>query len=242
MTQANEAYMELQVYRIDRSLVGRVGHFFKKPDLPVMGIASTGLFDRVRKTLNDVTTDNCYILSEEAEINRFRNPLNEEWMENVYYIRHPKKPRTDCLIRASRYHSHIIGEQISEIVAYIRANANVKYLRVSITDEAGAKLRAKGLIEDLKVEGKVDLSVSKQHEVIITCHTPLKASEKRRDFVWMDDFDTTRTAIDDMSDSRIEIRQRSDFTGGLSVKVAELAEVSAKFLRCYDYHIECELA
>jgi hypothetical protein len=86
MTQANEAYMELQVYRIDRSLVGRVGHFFKKPDLPVMGIASTGLFDRVRKTLNDVTTDNCYILSEEAEINRFRNPLKSGWRTCITFV------------------------------------------------------------------------------------------------------------------------------------------------------------
>ena len=108
--------MELKVYRIDRSLIGRIGHFFKKPDLPMPALGADDLFGNVGKVITEVTTSNCYILSEAGEISRFRNPYDEDLVDDVYYIRHPKKARTDWLIPAKRFHAHIIGEQISEIV------------------------------------------------------------------------------------------------------------------------------
>lgn len=237
--------MELKVYRIDRSFIGRVGNFFKKPDLPasvVRGAMGVGVLNDAIKVMKEVTTPNCYILSEPDEISRFRNPYNEDLVDDVYYIRHPKTARTNWLIPATRFHAHVIGEQISEIVSYIRANASVKYLRVSITDMAGARLGANAVIKDVKVEGKAEVSLSKNHEVIITCHAPLKASEKRNDYVWINDFQTTRAAIDEMASGRFEIRQRSDFSAGLSAEVAKMAGVSAEFTKCYDYHVECEVA
>jgi hypothetical protein len=173
--------MKLKVYRIDRSFIGRIGHFFKKPDLPVAPIPGSGLFGKVGQVVKEITTSHFYILSEPSEISRFRNPHDEELVDNVYYIRHPKKARTNWLIPANRFHAHIIGEQISEIVSFIRSNANVKYLRVSITDKAGAKFGAKAVIEDVKVEGKAEVELSENHEVIIHCQEPLKASEKRSD-------------------------------------------------------------
>lgn len=235
--------MELKVYRIDRSLIGRIGHFFKKPDLPSAPMpGAMGITGSIVKVAKEVATANCYILSEPDEISRFRNPYNEDLVDNVYYIRHPKTARTNWLIPATRFHAHVIGEQISEIVSYIRANASVTYLRVSITDKAGAKLGGNAVIKNVKVEGEAKVSLSKDHEVIITCHAPLKASEKRNDYVWINDFQTTRAAVDAMSSGRFEIRQRSDFSAGLSADVAEMAGVSAEFTKCYDYHVECEVA
>lgn len=156
-------------------------------------------------------------MSEPGEISRFRHPHDEDLVDNVYYIRHPKKARTDWLIPANRFRAHIIGEQISEIVSFIRSNANVKYLRVSITDKTGAKVCAKAMIKDVKVEGEAEVALSENHEVIINCHAPLKASEKRRDYVWIKDFEATCACIDQMNKGRVEIRQRSDLLGGLSV-------------------------
>lgn len=39
--------MKLKVYRIDRFFIGRIGHFFKKPDLPVAPIPVFDLFGKV---------------------------------------------------------------------------------------------------------------------------------------------------------------------------------------------------
>ena len=113
-------------------------------------------------------------------------------------------------------------------------------MRVSITDKAGAKVGAKAAVEDVKVEGNAEVELSENHEVTITCHAPLKASEKRSDYVWIKDFETTCACIDQMSSGRVEIRQRSDLSGGLSAEVAKMAGVSAEFMKCYDFHVECE--
>jgi hypothetical protein len=232
--------MELKVYRIDRSLFGRVGHFFKKPDLPVD--SAMGLLGNPFKVYREVTTSNCYILSDPDEIRRFRNPLNEELQEDVYYIRHPKKALTDCLIPAKRFHAYVLREQIADIVSYIRANANVKRLRVSISDGANAKLGVKGIIDDMKVEGDAKVSFTANHEVIIECNKPLKASEKRREYIWMEDFSSTRDVIDEVSDGTVEIRERYDFSMGLNAKVADMIGVDAKFRASCHYHVKCELA
>jgi hypothetical protein len=235
--------MGLQIYRIDRSMIGKVGHFFKKPDLPVMGAASAGgILGHMFQVYTEVTTENCYILHEEDEIKRFRNPLGEALLEDVYYIRHPKKVRTDCLIPAERFHAYIVREQIADIVSYIRANAPVKRLRVCIESGVGASAHLKGIVEGVPLEGSASVKESRGHEVIIECPAPLKASEKRRDYVWMEDFSSTTAAVDNLTGGAAQINERYDLSFGLEAKVAELIEVSADWMRSYQYHVSCELA
>lgn len=235
--------MALQVYRIDRSFIGRVGHFFKKPDLPIMtGAAAVfGTFGHIAQVFMEVNTENCYILTEEDEIKRFRNPLDASLLDDVYYIRHPKKARTDCLIPADQFHSFVVREQIADIVSYVRANARVKRLRVSIDSGVGATINAKGIVEGMPLEGSASVKESRAHEVIIECDAPLKASEKRRDFIWMDDFASTVAAVDDFTGGTIEINEHYDLSFGLDAKVAEMISVGASWMRNYRYHVSCEL-
>jgi hypothetical protein len=235
--------MALQIYRIDRSFIGSVGHFFKKPDLPVQAAVS-GLIctlGRIAKVYAEVTTDNCYILHEEDEIRRFRNPLGANLLDDVYYIRHPKKSRTDCLIPADQFHSYIVREQIADIISYIRANVQVKRLRVSIDSGVGASVNAKGVFDGLPLEGSVSVKQSSAHEVIIECATPLRASEKRRDFIWLDDFASTVAAIDEVTGGSIEINEDYDLSFGLNAKLAAMISVACSGKMNYRYHVSCEL-
>ena len=236
--------MALQVYRIDRSFLGKAGHFFKTPDLPPMAATAGsifGIFGHIAKVFTEVTTENCYILHEEDEIRRFRNPLGESLLDDVYYIRHPKQARTNHLIPADRFHSYIVREQIADIVSYVRANAPVKRLHVSISSGAGASARLKGVVEGVPLEGSASVKESRAQEVIIECEVPLKASEKRRDYVWMDDFSSTVAAVDEVTGGAIEINESYDLSFGLDAKVAEMMEVSADWMQTYRYHVSCEL-
>jgi len=235
--------MALQVYRIDRSLIGCVGHFFKKPDLPTIA-AGAGLFGipgQIAQVFKEVTTENCYILHQEDEIKRFHNPLGARLLDDVYYIRHPKKARTDCLIPADQFHSFVVREQIADIISYVRANARVKRLRVSIDSGVGASINTKGIVEGIPLEGSASINESRMHEVIIECDAPLKASEKRRDFIWMDDFASTVAAVDDLTGGTLEINEHYDLSFGLDAKVAEMISVAASWMRNYRYHVSCQL-
>jgi hypothetical protein len=237
--------MELKFYRIDRSVMGRIGHFFKKPDLPLniaAGAMPGGILGHAFRVFSDVTTDNCYILSDDDEISRFRNPLNEELLDDVYYIRHPKQICTNLLIPATRFHAYIIREQISDIVSYVRANTRVKRLRVSISNGTNAKFGAGGLIKDIPVEGDAQVRFARNHEVIIECSKPLRASQKRLDYIWMNDFASTREAIDNVTSGTVTVLEECDFSLGLNAKVAEMIGVSAEFMKSYQYQIQCELA
>ena len=153
-------------------------------------------------------------------------------LDDVYYIRHPKKARTDCLIPADQFHSFVVREQIADIVSYVRANARVKRLRVSIDSGVGATINAKGIVEGMPLEGSASVK---------ECDAPLKASEKRRDFIWMDDFASTVAAVDDFTGGTIEINEHYDLSFGLDAKVAEMISVGASWMRNYRYHVSCEL-
>lgn len=237
--------MQLQVYRIDRSISGRIGHFFKKPNLPLAmpeTMMGKGLIGNPLQVLRDVSTTNCFILTKDDDIARFRNPLNQTLVDDVYYVRHPQQARTNWLIPAKSFHRYVIREQIADIVSYIRANAAVKRLHVSITNGLHGKVGAKAIVEGLAVEGDAHVSFTDSHDVTIECGTPLKSSQKRRDYVWMEHFPTTVAAVDQFADGTIDIDERFDFNAGLDAKVADMLDIGAEFRRSYHYHVRCEFA
>ena len=110
--------MTLKVYRIDRSFFGKLNNRFKKPDLPLAVMATVG---NLFKNISDFRTENFFVLSENEEVERFTEAYGDEWIDDYYYIRHPKKIRTDILIPATQFHKYIIREQLSDIISYIRA-------------------------------------------------------------------------------------------------------------------------
>ncbi len=230
--------MSLKLYRIDRSFFGAIGHFFKNPDLPVVAGAIGNPFQVYR----DVMAENCFILTDDDEVKRFRDPRGHDLVDDTYYVRHPKKIRTDCLIPARDFHRYVVQEQIADIVSFVRANTAVRKINVSISNAKEAKVEAGGVLDGLNVEGKATVKLLNTHEVLIDCTEPLKPSEKRREFVWMEDFPTTVTAIDNVAGGIVEIHERFDLSFGLSAEIAGMARISTEWLSNYQYNVRCEFA
>ncbi|MDI1291462.1 MAG: hypothetical protein PSV18_01805 [Methylobacter sp.] len=235
--------MSLKFYRIDQSIFGKFGHIFKKPDLP-----PTQLFSPIKaispiRCFNDVVTDNFFILVDKDEISRFRDPRGFALEEDTYYVRHPKKIKTDCLIPATEFHRYVVQEQIADLVSFVRANTSVRKLHVSIGSKKEAEAQVSGILEGIKLEGKALLKKVNYHEVLIDCIEPLKPSERKREYVWLDDFQSTVTIIDNISGAAsVTVKEHADLSFGLSLKVADQVGISGDWLSSFEYNFYCELA
>jgi hypothetical protein len=230
--------MNLQVYRIDRSILGQVGRWFKAPPVAAANFA---IGDKILRTIHDTTNDNFYILHDTNEINYFEHALGEHLLDDVYYVRHPRVARGKQLIPAKIFYTHIISEQISEIVSYVRSAAPVKRLRVRLADSAGMKINAKAVVENLPVKGGASVSLGAEHEVVIDCSAPLNVSERRSEYVWMNNFESTCVAIDGVRNGTVKINEKFDLGGRFTFEQAKRIGVSGSLDRTSRYEIECEL-
>lgn len=203
--------------------------------MPVSGLG-------LAKMVHDIGADNFFILHDEEEVATFRHYQNDRLVENVYYIRHPKIARTNILIPAFAYHRHIIREQVSEIVSYIRSVAPVKRLRVSITDEAGVSVSAQAVLEKLPVEGTASVTFASEHEVIIDCKAPLQEAEKRSEYIWLPHFESLQTAVAGVRNGTVTVRESYDFKAALSAKVSDKIGAQGNLNRKHNYQVECEFA
>lgn len=193
--------MGLSVYRIDMGVIGKIFGIFRNTDLPTMlgtqGV--TTIHKRVGLSLADYFGfDNHYVINTVDELNRFENPLGNSWSKSTsqYYIRHPKKASERFLIEAEKFHEYLYREQISDIVAFLRANLSIKHLTISSTAETGFSTFANLPIEDLKIEGKAEVKLSSKKELVINCPEGLKISEKRKEYVWINDFQELLAVVD----------------------------------------------
>ncbi len=210
--------MSLKVYRIDRSLFGKLNNKLKSPDLPVMGAFFLG---NPFKNYKDYKSKDFFVLSKDDEIARFTEVFNDEWVNDVYYIRHPKKIKTDILIPASEFHSYIMREQLADIVSYIRANLRVTALDIEITRKNGASVSTKGVFDGIQLEGKATLNKSRANKVTIQCDQPLKVSEKRQNYIWMDEFPHIVAMLDEADEGTFTVSESYDLSFGLGLDLAE---------------------
>lgn len=218
--------MTLKIYRIDRSFFGKINNRFKNPDLPVVVSSAMG---NPFKNLADFNRKNSYVLSKDDEISRFNEAFGNDWVDDRYYIRHPKKSKTDVLIPSERFYQYIIREQIGDIVSYIRANVRVKKLEISLLRGANVGVGLKGIIEGIELEGAAKVSCSSEYSVVIECDRPLKASEKKQQYIWIDEFQHLQAMIDDTFESRFEIKEKFDLSFGVSIKAAKAVGLNADF-------------
>lgn len=224
--------MNLKIYRIDKSLFGKLANWIKTPDLPVIAQASIG---DPFKNIRDIKQGNCYVLSKEDEIKRFRDPRGYDWVEDVYYVRHPKKSQTDCLIPAGEFHKYIIREQIADIISYARANLRVKELEILVSRKNSGKLGLNGVLEGLPLEGKAQLDFGDVYSAKINCPTPLKASEKKKNFVWIDDFPHALSIIDDVTGGTFSINESFDLSFGLSANAAKVFGIEIGWITTHNF-------
>ena len=232
--------MDLLVYRIDRSLWGWVVKLFKEPPLPAMaaGVMRLDFVNKIQRTLNDIVKDNFYVLTKEEEINRFEDPRGYDLVDNVYYFRHPKKMRTNWLIPAHDFHHFIVREQLADLVGYILSNLNVKKIEIEINTDKGGKLEIGTTLEEVSVQGKINIDVSKKFKMVLNCEEPLKPSEKRREYVWLEDFPNTVAIIDSVAKSQFKIEEKFNTSFGIDVKIADILQLDTKWLDNFHWQLE----
>ncbi|GIO35737.1 hypothetical protein J41TS12_05980 [Paenibacillus antibioticophila] len=235
--------MGLSVYRIDTGLIGRIFGFFRKTDLPTpVGVAAaTSLTKRIGLSISDLMNfENHYVINSEGELKRFENPLGNSWSKSAgqYYIRHPKKSRERQLIEAEKFHEYIYREQISDIVAFLRANLSIKHLTISSTAETDFSAFANLPIEDLKIEGKAEVKLFSKKELVINCPEGLKISEKRKEYVWIKDFQELLAVVDGFpgGDFHHSIEISNSF--GMTLKEAKLLGIEGSWLNKRKFEIK----
>lgn len=211
--------MSLKIYRIDTSFFGKMNNRMKKPDLPVAITAS--LFGGMIKNYKDYKRDNSFVLSNKDEIDRFTEAFGNDWVEDQYYIRHPKSTRTNYLIPASQFHKYIMREQISDIISYVRANLRVKELDLNVKTSKAGSIGLKGIIDNIPMEGSTKLNMADEYTVKIKCLSPLKASEKKTEYLWIDEFPHIIELVDNASNGLFGLNESFDLSFGLDISAAK---------------------
>lgn len=192
----------------------------KTPDLP---LATAAIVGNPFRNFSDFMQDNFFVLSKDDEISKFTEANDNEWIDDIYYIRHPKKMKTDILIPANKFHEYIVREQIADMISYIRANLNVKTLDIKITKENNTEVNISGIIEKIPTEGDAKILKKSEHTVTIKCERPLKPSEKKSVYTWVDDFPHLISSIDNADNGSFDITESFDLSFGMSVKAAKAA-------------------
>lgn len=234
--------MTLQVYRIDNSLFGKIANIIKPPSLPLVHSAIPFFGDPI-KNFKDTFRSNFYVLSKRNEIDRFKEAFNSSWVSDKYYIRHPKKIKTDILIPAEKFPQYIIREQISDIVSYIRSNVrSVRKIVVTVSNANNAKIAIKNILSNIYLSGDARLDSTDEYTIIINCNSPLKASETETKYTWLEDFSTLISVVDSFSDSYFVIHERHDTSFGLDVELAKSIGVNTILSKQHKYTIAVEAA
>lgn len=233
--------MSLRIYRIDTSIIGKIFGLMRRTDTPplVTGGINGGLFRNVVRATNDlVNYDNHYIIKDKDELARFQNPLHDSWIvKEQYYIRHPKETRTRWLIEAEKFHEFIYREQVSEIIAFIRANLPVKYLSIRIRQGADFGSFVHVPITGMDLEGSAKIGLNTNTELVIECPEGLKPSEKRKEYVWLDDFQELKEVVDNFSHGEFRHVIRKDNSFCLKAKEAKTIGVGVSWLRTWEFEL-----
>ena len=235
--------MSLVIYRIDEGLIGRLVNWIKKPPLPVI-TPGAGIAAYLPRNFHDLMRDNCYVLSNEDEIKRFEDPRGYELTPNVYYIRHPLSARTNWLVPAPDFHGFIVREQVAEIVSYIRANTRAKVIDFQIRSGSNFDLIAGGKHPEIpiKLEGKAEFKKHSEYHIRIEADAPLKPSEKRKQFYWIESLPDVVAAVDKFSGGKFSITVESDVSFGMAAKVAEYLSINSNFLTKQAWKLDVECA
>ena len=237
--------MSLEVYRIDNSLFGKWFRRIRKSDLPthriIGGAAMVGSLNCIRVMGDFFIGNNYYLLDKKHELNRFINPLGNSWIEKTqYYIRHPKAVKDRELIESQYFQEYILREQISDIVSFLRANIQIKELYIKSLNQTSFNFGVNVPIEQMTVEGNVNIDKFTEYELKITSKSKLKISEKRTNYTWINDFSTLKTAIDNFDGGKFDERLIIDNSFGFSLKEANRIGMNTNLMGRKEFIINFE--
>ena len=237
--------MSLEVYRIDNSLFGKWFRRIRKSDLPthriIGGAAMVGSLNCIRVMGDFFIGNNYYLLDKKHELNRFINPLGNSWIEKTqYYIRHPKAVKDRELIESQYFQEYILREQISDIVSFLRANIQIKELYIKSLNQTSFNFGVNVPIEQMTVEGNVNIDKFTEYELKITSKSKLKISEKRTNYTWINDFSTLKTAIDNFDGGKFEERLIIDNSFVFSLKEANRIGMNTNLMGRKEFIINFE--
>lgn len=211
--------MKVKIYRIDSGVLGKVFRMFRQSDLPPQSMLACG---NLMRTVRDFTeSENIFVIDNKDELNRFENALGNSWIEKEqYYIRHPKASKDRVLIEAEKFHEYIYREQLSEIISYLRSEFRLKYLKIEIKQGNDFSSYINFPIEEIPVEGEANIKLGSSKVLEIISERGLKRSEKKTDYVWLQDFQELLSVVDDFEDGLFKHTISIDNSFGINVKVA----------------------
>lgn len=229
--------MTLKIYRIDDSFVGKIFRKLRKPDLPAQAFIGG---NALRGIVDYKTGDNYYLIEKE-ELDRFINPLGNSWIEKEqYYVRHPKAVKDRELIETQNFQEYILREQISDIISFLRANIQIKNLYIKSLNNLNFNFGVNVPIENMQVEGNVEIKKYNEYELKITSKTRLKISEKRKNYTWIDDFSTLKAALDNFEGGLFEEKIVIDNSFGIDFKEASKIGMNTKLMGRKEFIIKFE--
>lgn len=234
--------METKIYRIDGSLVGKIFRALRKTDTPGprnIATASMPMSNLIRGIKDFTVDENIYLIDDMAELNKFDNALGNNWIQKTqYYIRHPKVKRERLLIEAEQFHEYIYREQLSEIVSYLRSEFKLKYLKIEVIQGNKFSSYSNLPIERMSVEGEVKLELKNERVLEIKSTKGMKRSEKRIDYVWLNDFRGLLDAVDNFDEGDFRYSQKINNTLDINSKLYKVVGIDLKWKNTSTFEIE----
>lgn len=229
--------MKVKIYRIDNGVLGKAFRILRKSDLPISGVSR--LCGSVSRVIGDYfASENIYVIDNKQELNRFENALGNSWIEKEqYYIRHPKKSRERMLIEADKFHEYIYREQLSEIISFLRSELNIKHLKIEIIEGNSFSSYINVPIEEIPVEGKASINLHNSKIIEIKCEEGLKRSEKRTEYIWLQDFQELLSVVDNFEKGTFKNIITIDNSFGITGKIASLAGIGTAWIKKSKFEI-----
>lgn len=238
----------LRIYKIDRSIKGKISNFIKKdkslvvmPSTKFISNGQWGLFGVLNEFASDLLKKNVYVLSKQEDIDKFKESYESDLVEGVYYIRHPKTLKTNILIPARKFQMYILEEQIEEMIDYLKARSSLKYLKVKISKSKGGSFGIDTIIEGLNLKGKVEAKKMSDFEFEITCNNKTEKTSQEIKTCWINEMKIFKSIVDNHSDTTFSIKQKIDNSFGMSVDIEKFLGLSGNVFDIYTYDMECTL-
>ena len=141
------------------------------------------------------------------------------------------------LIEADKFHEYIYREQLAEIISYLRSEFKLKYLRIEIKKGNDFSSFINLPIEDIPVEGEARVKLGSNRVIEITSERGLKRSEKRTDYVWLQDFQELLSVVDNFEDGIFKHTISIDNSFGINAKIANYIKIGTGWINSSQFEI-----
>jgi len=158
---------------------------------------------------------------------------------NRIYAFHPDRSRANLVIPAASFHSQIVGEQIADLVAFIRSTVAAREIRISVYSENGASVAVSGSpqVEDLEI--KAHANSSRHHSVDARYDMPEIIPISDLPF-WMKSFPEMVAAFHGASKGSVARSVLVDTSFGLSASLAKSAGIDVNWLGRQRFDVEAK--